>query len=47
MEKTGAVVDKPNTLIFKRLKEATKSRITAAENTTRMAVFLKKDILNI
>ena len=32
MEKTGAVADEPNTLIFKRLKEAVESRITAAEN---------------
>ena len=32
MEKTGAVVDEPSTLIFKRLKEAIKSRIIAIEN---------------
>jgi len=32
IEKTGAVVDEPSTLIFKRLKEAIKSRIVAAEN---------------
>ena len=32
MEKTGAVVDEPSTLIFERLKEAVKSRIIAVEN---------------
>ena len=31
MEKTGAVVDKPNTLVFERLKKAIESRITAVE----------------
>jgi len=32
IEKTGAVADKPSTLIFERLKEAVKSRIIAIEN---------------
>jgi hypothetical protein len=32
LEKIGAVVDKPRTLIFKRLKEAIKLRIMAIEN---------------
>ena len=31
MEKTGAVADKPNTLIFKRLKKAIELKITAIE----------------
>ena len=31
MEKTGAVADKPSTLMFERLKEAIESRIIAAE----------------
>ena len=33
MEKTGAVVDEPSTLIFERLKEAVELRIMAAEST--------------
>ena len=32
MEETEAVADKPSTLIFKRLKEAIKSRMIAIEN---------------
>ena len=32
IEITGAVADKPRTLIFKRLKEAIESRIIAIEN---------------
>ena len=31
IEKTKTVVDKPNTLIFKKLKEAIESKITAIE----------------
>ena len=33
MEQTGAVVDRPSTLIFEKLKEAVELRIMAAENT--------------
>ena len=33
MEKTEAIADKPNTLMFKRLKEAVKSKIMATEGT--------------
>jgi len=32
VERTGAVVDKPSILIFKRLKEAVELRIMATEN---------------
>jgi len=32
IERTGAVVDKPSTLIFKRLKEAIELKIIAIEN---------------
>jgi hypothetical protein len=32
IEKIGAVVDKPRTLVFKRLKEAVELRIIAIEN---------------
>ena len=46
MEKTGAIVDKPNTLIFEKLKEAIELRIIATESTKRMAV-LKEEVLNI
>ena len=31
IEKTGAVADEPNTLVFERLKEAVELRITAIE----------------
>jgi len=47
IEKIGAVVDKPSTLIFKRLKEAIESRIMAAENVKRMAVLPEEDVLNV
>ena len=47
IEKTGAVVDKPSTLIFKRLKEAVELRIVAVENIKQIAVLLEEDILNI
>ena len=32
IKKIGAVVDKPSTFVFKRLKKAIKSRIITAEN---------------
>ena len=47
MEKTGAVVDEPSTLIFERLKEAVKSRIIAVENAEWMDILLEEDALNI
>ena len=47
IEKTGAVVDKPSTLIFKRLKEAVKLRIIATENAKRIDILLEKDALNV
>jgi len=47
MEKIGAVVDEPSTLIFKTLKEAVELRIVAVESAERIAVLLKKDVLNI
>ena len=33
IEKTGAAVDEPSTIIFKRLKEAIELRIIAIEGT--------------
>ena len=47
MEKTGAVVDDPSTLIFKRLKEAVELRIVAIEGAKRIDVLLEEDVLNI
>ena len=47
MEQTGAVVDKPSTLIFKRLKKAVELRIVAIENVKQIAVLLEEDVLNI
>jgi len=46
MEQTGAVADKPNTLIFKRLKEAVELRMVAVEGAKQMDVLLKEDVLN-
>ena len=45
IEKTGAVVDEPSTLVFKRLKEVVELRIMAAESAERMAVL--EEVLNI
>ena len=45
IEKIGAVVDEPSTLIFKRLKEAVELRIMAVESAERMAVL--EEVLNI
>ena len=47
IERIGAVVDKPSTLIFKRLKEAIELRIIATENAKQMAVLLEEEVLNI
>jgi hypothetical protein len=47
IEKTGAVVDKPRTLVFERLKEAVELRIVAIEGAKRMDVLLEEDVLNV
>ena len=47
MEKTGAIVDKPSTFIFKRLRKAVELRIMALENAKQIAVLPEEDILNI
>ena len=47
IEKTGAVVDKPSTLIFKRLKEAIESRIVTIEGAKRIDILPEEDALNI
>ena len=47
IEKIGAVVDEPSTLVFKRLKEAIELRIVAIEGAKRIDVLLEEDILNI
>ena len=47
IEQIGAVVDKPSTFVFKRLKEAVELRIMAIENVERITILLEKDILNV
>ena len=47
IEKIGAVVDKPSTLIFGRLKETVELRIVAVEGAKRIDVLLEEDALNI
>jgi hypothetical protein len=47
MEKTGAIVDEPRTLVFKRLKEAVELRIVAVEGAKRMDVLPEEDALNV
>jgi hypothetical protein len=47
IEKIGAMVDEPSTLVFKRLKEAVELRIVAVEGAKRMDVLLEEDPLNI
>ena len=47
IEKTGAVVDEPRTLIFERLKEAVELRMVAIEGAERIDTLLKEDALNI
>jgi len=47
MEQTGAVVDKPSTLVFKRLKEAVESRIVAIEGAKQIDVLPEEDALNV
>jgi uncharacterized protein (UPF0218 family) len=47
IEQTGAVADKPSTLIFEGLKEAVESRIMATENAKQIAVLPEEDTLNI
>jgi hypothetical protein len=43
IEKIGAVVDEPSTLVFERLKEAVESRIMAVEGVERMDILLEED----
>jgi hypothetical protein len=47
IEKIGAVVDKPSTLVFERLKEAVELRIVAIEGAKRMDVLPEEDPLNV
>ena len=47
IERTGAVVDEPSTLIFRRLKEAIELRIVAIEGAKRMDILPEEDVLNI
>jgi len=47
MEKTGAIVDEPSTLIFKRLKEAVELRIVTIEGAKRIDILLEEDALNV
>ena len=47
MEKTGAVANEPNILMFKKLKKAVELRIIAVKNAKRMAVLPEKNVLNI
>ena len=47
IEKTGAIADKPSTLVFKRLKEAVESRIVTIEGAKRIDVLPEEDALNV
>jgi len=47
MEKTGAIADKPSTLIFKRLKEAIELRIVTIEGAKQIDILLEEDALNV
>ena len=47
IEKIGAVVDEPRTLVFERLKEAVELRIVAVEGAKRIDVLLEEDALNV
>jgi hypothetical protein len=47
IEQTGAVVDKPSTLIFDRLKEAVELRMVATEGAEQMDTLPEEDALNI
>jgi len=47
IEKIGAIVDEPSTLIFKRLKEAVELRIVTIEGAKRIDILLKEDALNV
>ena len=46
IEKTGAVIDEPSTLIFERLKKAVELRIVAVESAERIGI-LEEEVLNI
>jgi hypothetical protein len=47
IEKTGAVVDEPSTLMFKRLKKAVELRIVAIKGAKRIDILLEEDALNV
>jgi len=47
IEKIGAVVDEPRTIIFKRLKKAVELRIVAIEGAKQINILLEEDALNI
>ena len=47
IEKTGAVVDEPGTLVFERLKEAVELRIVAVEGAKRIDILPEEDALNV
>jgi len=47
MEQTGAVADKPSTLVFERLKKAIESRIVAIEGAKQIDVLPEEDALNV
>ena len=47
IEKTGAVVDKPSTFVFKRLKKAVELKMMVSENTKRITILLEKDAQNV
>ena len=47
IEQIGAVIDRPSTFVFERLKEAIELRIMAAENAERMTILPEKDVLNV
>ena len=43
IEQTGAVIDKPSTFIFKRLREAVELRIMAIEGAERIDTLPEED----
>ena len=47
IEKIGAVIDEPGTLVFERLKEAVELRIVAIEGAKRIDVLLEEEALNV
>ena len=47
IEQIGAIVDEPNNLRLKRLKEAVELRIVAIEGAKQIDILLEEDALNI